>query len=204
MITNPFLNNCQFSNCSAVYISLAIMFLQYCLRTAVLPSNYLLYICSIPALYLPCISPVYWLLPLNTQGVSSRIFAFEKLFSFSRTHIKYTTFIYQLITMHWTSLFQLFSSGNRLELYSNLPPAPQVSLNKGKILLKTLEQLSIDNLTLMNNCIEYTKKSRTAGAELHSGVVERFLQWNYAIVIIYIIYLLLTSICWYLIYCTLF
>lgn len=95
MITNPFLNNCQFSNRSAVYVSLAIMSLQYCLRTAVLPSNYLLYICSIPALYLPCISPVYWLLPLNTQGVSSRIFAFEKLFSFSRTHIKYTTFTIQ-------------------------------------------------------------------------------------------------------------
>jgi hypothetical protein len=34
-------------------------------------------------------------------------------------------------------------------------PAPQVSHNKCKILLKTLEQLSIDNLTLMNSCIEY-------------------------------------------------
>ena len=34
-------------------------------------------------------------------------------------------------------------------------PAHRVSHNKCKILLKTLEQLSIDNLTLMNSCIEY-------------------------------------------------
>jgi len=34
-------------------------------------------------------------------------------------------------------------------------PTLQVSHNKGKFLLKTLEQLSIDNLTLMNSCIEY-------------------------------------------------
>jgi hypothetical protein len=39
-----------------------------------------------------------------------------------------------------------------------MKPAPlalQVSHNKSKILLKTLEQLSFDNLTLMNSCIEY-------------------------------------------------
>jgi hypothetical protein len=34
-----------------------------------------------------------------------------------------------------------------------------VSRNKCKILLKTLEQLSIDNLILMNSCIEFTLKA---------------------------------------------
>ena len=43
----------------------------------------------------------------------------------------------------------------KCEFNRHAPYATQVSLNKGKIFLKTLEQLSIDNLTLMNSCIEY-------------------------------------------------
>jgi hypothetical protein len=38
------------------------------------------------------------------------------------------------------------------------PPVPRDSHNKCRILLKTLEQLSIDNLTLMNSYIEYALK----------------------------------------------
>jgi len=38
-------------------------------------------------------------------------------------------------------------------------PAPPVSPNKRKILLKTLEQLHIDNLALMSSCIEFAPKS---------------------------------------------
>ena len=45
-----------------------------------------------------------------------------------------------------------------LRLLQVLTSAPPVSPNKCKILLKTLEQLSIDNLALMNSCIEYVQK----------------------------------------------
>jgi hypothetical protein len=53
-------------------------------------------------------------------------------------------------------------------------PAPQVSHNKGKILLKTLEQLSIDNLTLMNSCIEFDLQMfKAADAELYSASISQ-------------------------------
>jgi len=52
MMTNTFLNNCQFGTRSAEYISFAVIFLQFRIRIAVGPSYHLLYTRSIPALYL--------------------------------------------------------------------------------------------------------------------------------------------------------
>ena len=79
MMTNLFLNNCQFSSRSAEYVSLAIMFLQYRIRTAILPSYYLLYTRSIPALYplytCSISAPyrlIYWALPLSVRATGGR------------------------------------------------------------------------------------------------------------------------------------
>jgi len=71
MMTNTFFNNCNRSTgirlpCGHVPAILS----PHRGTTFQLLALYLLYTRSIPALYLPCICPVYWLLPLNAQGAS--------------------------------------------------------------------------------------------------------------------------------------
>ena len=51
----------------------------------------------------------------------------------------------------------IFSNIIIARVTNELNLALQVSLNKCRILLKTFEQLSIDNLTLMNSCIGYAE-----------------------------------------------
>ena len=70
MMTKTFLNNCQFGNRSAEYVSFAVIFLQYRLRTAVLPSYYLLYTRSISAPY----QLIHLALPLSVRATGGRPF----------------------------------------------------------------------------------------------------------------------------------